>query len=534
MKGDFKMFYKDVQISIDEVVIYLRKSQSDEPSMSVEEVLKKHEDILQEFCENEFGQKLPDNQIYREVASGETIDDRPVIQNIMQQMETGLLKGVIVIEPQRFSRGDLQDCGRMVNALRYTNTLAITPQKTYDLNDEYDRKFFEMELTKGSDYLEYYKKIQRRGREASVKRGNYIGSVTPYGYNKLTYEEGKRTCHTLEINPIEADAIKIMVDLYLNKGYGFTKIARALDEYGFKPRKSKHWSPAAIKDIIENPVIIGKIRWNHRKTVKKLSDGEIVKSRPNNKNDCILVDGKHEAIIDEETYNKILDKRGKNPRLRKSEELTNPYAGLLYCGTCGRAMSHKKYKQVKTQTDTISQSMICNNQANCHTRSVMYSAFEAKVIESMTKEIKNFEIKLKNSNGNSKKLHINIIKNLESDLKALNEKDEKQKDYLEDGIYTKAEYLKRNAKLQEQIVKTREALIQARNSTPTEVDYKEKILKFQDCLNALNDPNISAAQKNMILKTCIRKIVYRNNSESKPGIGRYVDNPFELDVYFYL
>ena len=141
--------------TIENVIIYLRKSQSDDPAMSVEEVLKKHEDVLQEFCENEFGKRIPENQIYREVASGETIEDRPVIQAILKLMETDSLKGVIVVEPQRFSRGDLQDCGRIVNALRYTNTLAITPQKTYNLNDEYDRKFFEMELTKGSDYLEY-------------------------------------------------------------------------------------------------------------------------------------------------------------------------------------------------------------------------------------------------------------------------------------------------------------------------------------------------------------------------------------------
>lgn len=147
----------------------------------------------------------------------------------------------------------------------------------------------------------------------------------------------------------------MMVDLYLNKGYGFTKIARTLDEYGYKPRKNEYWSPAAIKNIIENPVNIGKIRWNYRKTVKKLEQGEIVKTRPNATEGYILVDGKHDAIIDEESFNAVLDKRGKNPRLRKSKELTNPYAGILFCGTCGRAMSHKKYKQRKTKTNTISQ-----------------------------------------------------------------------------------------------------------------------------------------------------------------------------------
>lgn len=517
--------------TLENVIIYLRKSQSDDPAMSVEEVLKKHEDVLQEFCENEFGKRIPEKQIYREVASGETIEDRPVIQAILKLMETDSLKGVIVVEPQRFSRGDLQDCGRIVNALRYTNTLAITPQKTYNLNDEYDRKFFEMELTKGSDYLEYYKKIQRRGRETSVKKGNYIGSVTPYGYNKATYMEGNRTCHTLAINQVEAEAIRMMADLYLNKGYGFTKIARALDEMGYKPRKSEKWSPAAIKDIMENPIIIGKIRWNRRKTIKKLCDGEITKIRPK-AHDYILVDGKHEAILDEETYYKILDKRGKNPRLRKSKELTNPYAGLLFCGTCGRAMSHKKYKQRKS--NTISESMLCNNQANCHTKSVMYSAFEKSVIESLEKAIADFEVKLKNNNGDIASLRASRIKTLESELKTLLEKDERQKDNLDDGIYSKEEFLKRNAKVQEQIEATKKTLSQIKDSILPEIDYKEKIVRFQDCLNALTDPNVSAPCKNMLLKSCIDKIVYHNDSESKAGIGRYVDNPFKLDIFLRL
>lgn len=155
------MLYNIDQITIEEVIIYLRKSQSDDPNMTVEEVLAKHESDLQEWAVEAFGQKVPESQIYREVVSGETIADRPVMQTVLNLMELPSIKGVIAIEPQRFSRGDLEDCGRIVNAFRYTRTLAMTPQKVYNITDEYDRKFFEMELTKGSDYLEYYKKIQK-------------------------------------------------------------------------------------------------------------------------------------------------------------------------------------------------------------------------------------------------------------------------------------------------------------------------------------------------------------------------------------
>lgn len=516
---------------INELIVYLRKSRSDSPDMTVEEVLSKHESILQEYSLSEFGFEIPENQIYREVVSGETIADRPVMKQVMSLLETGSVKGVVVVEPQRLSRGDLEDCGKIINTFRYTGTLVITPQKIYNLNDEYDRKFFEMELTRGNDYLEYTKKILNRGRQASVKKGNFIASVAPYGYEKVQIGTGKDAYHTLKIIPYEADALRLMYHLFLDEGYGFTKIARHLDSLGIHPRRSEHWSPAAIKDMLENPVYIGKIRWNWRKVEKHMVNGEIVKIRPKNQiDDCICVPGKHEAIISEDVFQAALDKRGKNPRIRSGNELRNPFAGLVFCGTCGRAMSYKSFLDKRSATGHISESLLCDNQANCHTKSVQYSAFCQRVIEALEKSISDFEIKLETDTGNASKLNASIIHNLENELKKLIEKDLRQKDAFDDGIYTKEEYLSRNAKVQEQIEKTKEALNNARHAITPIVDYREKIMRFTDCVNAMKSPEISAADKNKFLKSCIEKIVYINNMESKAGVGRYVKNEFELII----
>lgn len=515
----------------DYIITYLRKSRSDNPDMSVEEVLMKHEEILQEYARNELGGEIPEEHIYREVVSGETIADRPVMKKIMQLLETEPIRGVLVVEPQRLSRGDLEDCGRIINTLRYTGTLVLTPQRTYNLQDEYDRKFFEMELTRGNDYLEYTKKILSRGRIASAKKGNFIGSVPPYGYEKVVVGSGKESYHTLAVLPDEAEAVKLMYHLFVNEGYGFTRIARHLDSLGIKPRKSEHWSPAALKDILENPVYIGKIRWNWRKTEKKMIDGEIVKQRPKTTNpaDWILVDGKHEAIIDEVTYQRALAKRGTAPRIRTGNELRNPFAGLLYCGSCGRAMSYKTFAD-KKRHGAISQSMLCDNQAICHTKSVQYKAFYERVIQSLEDAIADFEIRLESDDGVTAQTNLKVIRGLEAELKKLQAKDARQKDAFDDGIYTKEEYLSRNLKVQEQIENTRAALEEARHAVTPIVDYREKILRFTDCINAMRDADISPAEKNRFLKSCIERITYYNNMESKPGIGRYVENVFELEI----
>ena len=100
--------------------------------------------------------------------------------------------------------------------LKHTNTMVITPQHYYNLSDEYDWDAFERELKRGNDYLEYTKKILNRGRLLSVSQGNYIGSIPPYGYDKVWVLDGKRKCPTLAENKEEADVVRMIFDLYVN------------------------------------------------------------------------------------------------------------------------------------------------------------------------------------------------------------------------------------------------------------------------------------------------------------------------------
>ena len=262
-------------------------------------------------------------------------------------------------------------------------------------------------------------------------------------------------------------------------------------------------------------------------------DGNIIKTRPKTKNetDWIYVQGKHTAIIDEETFRAALDKRGKNPCVKRNCELSNPYAGLLFCGTCGKAMS---YKVIRNRPNYAYRSLLCNRQAICHTKSVNYNAFEERVIISLENAIADFRVKLQNDDGNAAKLHNNMIQNLEHDLQRLIAKDARQKDAYEDGIYTKEEYALRNAKLQEQISETKDAILHAKETTPISIDYHEKIMRFSDCLAALKNPEASATEKNKLLKSCVEKIIYYNTNESRPGIGRYVENPFDIEMYLRL
>ena len=166
----------------DELLEYLRKSRSDDPTLTVEEILSKHEGILNEWQERNLDAPIPSENTYREVVSGETINSRPEFKKLLKRIESPKIKAVLVVECARLGRPDLEEIGKLSKLFRYTNTLIITPQRIFDLRDDYDREAFEREMMRGNEYLEYTKKILGRGKEISLKAGYYINGVYPYGY----------------------------------------------------------------------------------------------------------------------------------------------------------------------------------------------------------------------------------------------------------------------------------------------------------------------------------------------------------------
>lgn len=534
------------QYNLDEFLVYLRKSRSDDPLLSVEEVLAKHEAILDEWCEKNLGGRIPEENKYREVVSGETIADRPEIQTILKRMESPKIKGVIIVEVQRLSRGDLEDAGRIIKLFRFTNTLAVTPQKAYDLRDEYDRDAFERELKRGNEFLEYTKKIMSRGKLLSVSQGNYIGSRPPYGYDKIWITEGKRKCPTLAINEEEANVVRMIFDMYVNKDMGRPSICNHLDSLGIKPPKGERWSPYALKDLLENVHYLGKVKWNWRKTVTIVEDGEIIKTSPKSKiGEYLIYEGKHPAIISEELFNAALAKQGRNHRAKPSTKVRNPFASLVYC-QCGRAMTLRTYKHHNGQPR-----LVCIDHGHCHTGSCTYAEFEKEVVNILKQSIEDFEIRVKNDNGDSIKLHEKLLKDLEKKMQALEAKEIAQWEAQANPDPAQRMpphiFAVLNEKLLKEKEEVKESMCNARKSMPNPVNYQEAIYRFTDALNALLDPDVDVVKKNRLLKDCIDRIDYNRekperikNPEKKTykngrpdGKGRFVKpNPMTTGAHW--
>lgn len=319
------------------IIIYLRKSREEMLSSGyggVEFTLERHEQILQTWAEQNLGGKIPEENIYREIGSGETIADRPVMLEILQMIKTHEIDGVLIVEPQRLSRGELKDCGEIIEVFEHTDTKVLTPQKIYDLSDKYDKKMFRDELLRGSEYLEYTKEILSRGRQLSVSQGKLIGQA-PFGYDK---EKLKDTKGFTAVPNKDSETVKLIYKMFLEGNTPF-QIAAHLREINANTRTDKEWEHGAVKQILVNPFYYGYQTWQARKTTKMYIDGEIKTVRVKN-DEVELYKGLHIPLISEKDYLKVQEilKNRSIPRTKSRFETQNPLAGIVKCGICGRSM----------------------------------------------------------------------------------------------------------------------------------------------------------------------------------------------------
>lgn len=535
--------YADL-FNIDEILEYLRKSQSDDPLLTVEEVLQKHEAILDEWSEKHFGEKVPERNKFREVVSGETIRERPEINKVLRLIESPKYKAIKVVEPQRLTRGDLEDIGRLMKLLKHTNTYVITPERMYDLRDEYDWNAFEAELKRGNDYLKYTKKILSRGKLLSVSQGNYIFSIPPYGYDKTSVMDGKRKCPTLKENPEQANIVRMIFDMYGNKGMGRTAICYRLDELGVKSPKGKLWSPTGVKEMLKNIHYIGKTKYNCRPVVTIVENGEFKKTRPQaNVEEYLVFEGRHEGIVDKELFDRVQERIGNNHRATTRVKLRNPFAGIIHCRNCGKIIVLKYYRD-KDGKEKCPPRMMCSDQARCGSGSCAFEEMLDRVCSILEQCIEDFEIRIEANKSDSTKLHAELIKSLEKKMKDLQAKELSQWELQSHPDPTKRMpqeiFQKLNEKLLQEKEEVQQALCKAYESVPEPIDYEEKLCHFRDALAALKDPEADIELKNDLLKACIERIDFykekpqRLNSKGKGTFpmtkSNWTSPPIELDV----
>lgn len=522
---------------MEQYCIYLRKSRSDieAESRGEGETLVRHERTLLEFSQK---MHLNVKCIYKEIISGETISSRPVMQKLLSEVEQNIWDGIIVMEVERLARGNTIDQGIVAQTFKLSGTKIITPMKIYDPNNEFDEEYFEFGLFMSRREYKTINRRLQRGRVTSVKEGKYVASQPPYGYTRKKIENDKG--FTLEPLKEEAEIVNLIFELYAvgelqedgtYNRLGTGLIANKLNSMHIPSKKGKGWVPSTIRDILINPVYIGKIRWNWRPANKKIVNGKITIERPRSSGkDCVLTDGLHVSIVEKETFNLVQNLISKNPPRPIGERgvVKNPLAGVVVCGKCGRKMVRRPYNKERNQPDTLMcTAKICNNVS-----SALYYV-EDRIIEALEEWLKDYKLSWKSSNKSPLNINAQIlaIKKFDKDIERVGIQISKLHDLLEQGIYSTEVFLERYSINYKKLEKFKKDKMAIETNLATEIarnsNKKEMVPKVKKLLEVYKNLKTPKA-KNDMLKQVLEKVVY-----TKDKGGRWHNAPDNFEIVLY-
>lgn len=280
--------------------------------------------------------------------------DRPALKRLLEDIKSRKVNCILVKDLSRFGR-NYYETGRyleVVFPLLQVRFIAIN-----DFIDSYkDPQSCQNASASFKNVMndEYCKDISRKVKssfQAKKKRGEYLGAVALYGYRKDPEDR-----HKLLVDPEAAETVRLIYRLFA-EGYSIYNIGLQLDERGIpNPTKYKQlkgikdnhklgqsggWSSQTIRRILQNEMYLGKmIQGKSRKVSPRLKTLVAVP-----KENFIVVEGTHEAIITEGEFQKARERFGRDSwQVRGARELKEDFitgalfVGMMKCADCGRAM----------------------------------------------------------------------------------------------------------------------------------------------------------------------------------------------------
>lgn len=491
--------------------MYLRKSRSDAEDESLEETLEKHKEILLKFSKTH---NFPISQIYFEVVSGDGLFVRPEMLRLLKDIENDMYTAVICMDIDRLGRVDTKDRGIIIDALKEHNCRIITPQKTYDLNDEIDEFSTEMQMLFARQELKKITKRLRIGIMKTAEDGYHVGEP-PYGYRRAYLDKKP----TLEIYEDEAKVVRMIFDMYVNQHVGSSTISDRLNALGYSPRKTDKFARNSVRWILSNPIYTGTIIYNRKRRIKKKQPTDKFRYALNPEKDWIVSKGVHPAIISDELFEEAqLIRKTRTHPPSFNGTIMNPFAGLIHCVKCGEIMSRQTSKKTPPR-------LICNT-TGC-TRSTLIKNVEDRVIEVLAATLEKLKGQPEIIEDNTLKL-IQLKKRIsdcKKQLLILEQQQNKLYDLLEQEVYDVKTFTDRNKILAKTITTVTNQLneYEAEFSNTNAVDLHTEVIPTIEYLIS-NYDNLSPLEKNLSYKKILQHIEYARPKDNK--------SDFEINLIF--
>ncbi|MEW9122024.1 MAG: recombinase family protein [Thermotaleaceae bacterium] len=397
------------------VAIYARVSTEEqaEHGFSIDAQL----DNLRTYC------KMHQKVIYSEYVdrgiSGKSMDGRLELQRLLRDAKNKEFDEVLVWKINRISRRTI-DLLKIVEDL---NRYGIT-FRSFSENFETETPMgrFALQMLGAVGELERNTIVDnvKMGMKERARSGQWNGGIVLGYRSSQSSFDRKRNNSKLEIVPEEAAIVRDIFELYAT-GKGLKAIANHLNHKGFKTKRGNAFSTSAIKEIITNPVYIGKIRFNRFENWNE-------RRRKGKNLDPIIVDGNHEPIVPQDLWEKVQLLQQKKSSVSPRQFVGNyTLTGLIRCPKCDAAMvSSRTINKNKNGERIVRRYYSCGNFRSkgsnvCNANSVRADEAEQYVYHRIKEVVNNPKI-LKDIVSNINKQKKSSILPLKNELQQIEKK----------------------------------------------------------------------------------------------------------------
>ena len=341
--------YKQVDTSklLDITVVYCRLSQDDGLDGDSNSIINQKKILIDVVAR----ENLPNPILFVDDGFSGTNFDRPAISEALRLVENRQVSNFIVKDLSRLGRsyikvGQLTEITFPSFDVRF---IALNDGVDSNKPNETNSIFLPIKSLMDEMYAADTSKKIRAVVQAKAKAGERVTTNPPYGYLK-----DSNNPKNWIIDPVASEVVKRIFQ-EAKSGKSLSEISKGLEsDKIFKP--DRHRIEIGLKSISSSPnvetlpyfwtretlsAILGREEYlghtvNLRTRTKSYKDK---RKADNPKEGWLVFKNTHEAIIDQETFDivqKMRSHKRSNQRYKNRAGHENLFAGLVFCGTCGR------------------------------------------------------------------------------------------------------------------------------------------------------------------------------------------------------
>lgn len=298
--------------------------------------------------------------------------NRPAFNSLLTEIEAGRVGTVIVKDMSRFGRNYLQVGFYTEMMFPKKNVRFIAVNNGVDSVNPADNDFTPFLNSMNEWYAKDTSKKIKAVFKAKTRDGKRVSGAVPYGYYRKPEDK-----QTLYVDEASASVVRRIFQLACD-GMGATAIADILSEDKIlipsAYARQNHpedcqctnyhdpytWNATTVGYILNRReylghTVLGKTTRDNFKTKRK---------RIANEDELLVFYNTHEAIIDQETYDKAQRMRKRVSPRRNSEKPAHRLSGLLYCADCGSRLAYINSKPKDGKIYDSNQAFRCSRYHN--------------------------------------------------------------------------------------------------------------------------------------------------------------------------